>query len=108
MACGPSLPRAAPSRWTAPSGQLIGQTDISTCYRPSHFHAVGPGPGLPAKITHLFREGAPYLENDVVFGVREPLITPFSRHEPGPAPGGRKLEQPWYTAEYDFVLAPAA
>jgi len=90
-----------------PVGQLIGQTDISY-YRPSHFHAMVLAQGYQPLITHLFREGAPYLENDVVFGVREPLITPFSKHQPGVAPGGRKLDEPWYTAEYDFVLAPAA
>ncbi|MGZ3272119.1 MAG: dioxygenase family protein [Caulobacteraceae bacterium] len=90
-----------------PVGQLIGQTDISY-YRPSHFHAMVLAPGYQPLITHLFREGAPYLENDVVFGVREPLITPFRKHEPGAAPGGRKLDEPWYTAQYDFVLAPAA
>lgn len=90
-----------------PVGQLIGQTDISY-YRPSHFHAMVLAPGYQPLVTHLFRQGAPYLENDVVFGVRQPLITPFERHEPGAAPGGRKLDEPWYTAEYDFVLAPAA
>ena len=90
-----------------PVGQLIGQTDISY-YRPSHFHALVLAQGYQPLVTHLFRKDAPYLENDVVFGVREPLITPFSKHEPGVAPGGRRLEQPWYTAEYDFVLAPAA
>jgi len=90
-----------------PVGQLIEQTDISY-YRPSHFHAMVVAPGYQPLITHLFRQGAPYLENDVVFGVREPLITPFKKHEPGPAPGGQILNEPWLTADYDFVLAPAA
>jgi hydroxyquinol 1,2-dioxygenase len=90
-----------------PVGQLIGQTDISY-YRPSHFHAMVLAEGYQPLVTHLFREGAPYLENDVVFGVRQPLITPFKKHEPGAAPGGQTLAEPWYTAEYDFVLAPAA
>jgi hydroxyquinol 1,2-dioxygenase len=89
-----------------PVGALIEQTDISY-YRPSHFHAMVLAEGYQPLVTHLFREGAPYLENDVVFGVREPLITPFKRHEPGTAPGGRTLDEPWYTAEYDFVMAPA-
>ena len=90
-----------------PVGQLIGQTEISY-YRPSHFHALVLAPGYQPLVTHLFREGAPYLENDVVFGVREPLITPFKKHEPGAAPGGRQMDAPWYTADYDFILAPAA
>ena len=90
-----------------PVGELIEQTDISY-YRPSHFHALVLAPGYQPLVTHLFREGAPYLENDVVFGVRQPLITPFKKHEPGAAPGGRQIDEPWYTADYDFVLAPAA
>lgn len=90
-----------------PVGQLIEQTDISY-YRPSHFHAIVLAEGYQPLVTHLFREGAPYLENDVVFGVRQPLITPFKKQAPGAAPGGQMLEQPWYTAEYDFVLAPTA
>jgi hydroxyquinol 1,2-dioxygenase len=90
-----------------PVGQLIEQTEISY-YRPSHFHAIVLAPGYQPLVTHLFRQGAPYLENDVVFGVREPLITPFKKHEPGAAPGGLTLQEPWLTADYDFVLAPAA
>jgi hydroxyquinol 1,2-dioxygenase len=90
-----------------PVGKLIEQTDISY-YRPSHFHAMVLAPGYQPLVTHLFREGAPYLENDVVFGVRKPLITPFRKHEPGTGPGGRTFDEPWYTADYDFVLAPAA
>lgn len=90
-----------------PVGQLIGQTEISY-YRPSHFHAMVLAPGYQPLVTHLFRQGAPYLENDVVFGVRQPLITPFKKHEPGSAPGGQTMDEPWYTADYDFVLAPAA
>ena len=90
-----------------PVGDLIAQTDISY-YRPAHFHAIVAAKGYQPVVTHLFREGAPYLENDVVFGVRAPLITPFKRHEAGPAPGGKVMAAPYATVEYDFVLAPAA
>ncbi len=90
-----------------PVGDLISKTEISH-YRPAHFHAIVAAKGYQPVITHLFRQGAPYLENDVVFGVREPLITPFKRHEPGPAPGGKVMREPYATVEYDFVLAPAA
>jgi len=90
-----------------PVGHLIAQTDISY-YRPAHFHAIVAAKGYQPVITHLFREGAPYLENDVVFGVRQPLITEFKRHEPGPAPGGKVMKEPYATVDYDFVLTPAA
>ena len=90
-----------------PVGHLIEQTEISH-YRPAHVHAIVGAAGYQTLVTHLFREGAPYLESDVVYGVREPLITPFRRHEPGPGPGGQVLAEPYCTVEYDFVLAPAA
>ena len=44
----------------------------------------------------------------MVYGVRAPLITPFTRHAPGPGPGGKVLTEPYSTVAYDFVLAPAA
>jgi hydroxyquinol 1,2-dioxygenase len=56
--------------------------------------------------THLFATGSPYLDSDVVFGVRDSLVVPFERHERGTAPDGRTMERPFHTAQYDFVLAP--
>jgi len=90
-----------------PVGKLIEQTEISY-YRPAHFHAIVAADGYQPVITHLFRKDAPFLENDVVFGVRQPLITPFHIHQPGTGPGGKAMKQPYATVEYDFVLAPAA
>ena len=43
-----------------------------------------------------------------MFGVRDSLIVPFERHERGAAPDGRAMDTPFHTAQYDFVLAPAA
>jgi hydroxyquinol 1,2-dioxygenase len=56
--------------------------------------------------THLFARGARYLDSDAVFGVRDSLIVDYERHEPGVAPDGRRLTQPYYTVRYDFRLAP--
>ena len=57
--------------------------------------------------THLFVKGAPYLDSDAVFAVKDSLIVDFERHEPGPAPDGAVMDVPFYTCEYDFRLAPA-
>jgi hydroxyquinol 1,2-dioxygenase len=54
----------------------------------------------------VFAEGDPYLDTDAVFGVKSSLISRFERHEPGSAPGGKQMGTPFYTASYDFVLAP--
>jgi hydroxyquinol 1,2-dioxygenase len=73
--------------------------------RPAHIHFMIRAEGFQPVITHVFAEGDPYLDTDAVFGVKSSLITPFVRHEPGTAPDGSTRAEPFYTAEYDFVLA---
>ena len=43
-------------------------------WRPAHLHFMIKAPGHEMLVTHLFREGDPYLDSDVVFGVRNSLI----------------------------------
>jgi hydroxyquinol 1,2-dioxygenase len=59
-------------------------------------------------VTHLFQRGCPYLETDVVYGVKAPLIVDFVEHPPGIAPNGDKIDTKFYTIAYDFVLQPKA
>lgn len=75
--------------------------------RPAHIHFRVTKPGYAPLITHLFVAGDPYLDADAVFGVKASLIATFERHESGLAPDGSELSQPFYTVQYDFVLAPA-
>jgi hydroxyquinol 1,2-dioxygenase len=88
-----------------PVGELIGRTDISP-NRPAHVHFLINVPGYEPLITHLFREGAPYLDSDVVFGTKKELVVAFTEHEAGPTPDGGESAVPFLTAEYDFVLQP--
>ena len=90
-----------------PVGTLISKTDISH-YRPAHVHFLLNVPGYEPLITHLFREGAQYLDSDVVFGVKRELVVTFTEREPGPTPDGGHSDVPWCEAAYDFVLQPAA
>jgi hydroxyquinol 1,2-dioxygenase len=76
-------------------------------YRPGHIHLIVSAPGYQSVATHLFVKDAPYLDSDAVFAVKDSLIVEFERHEPGRAPDGTVMEVPFYTAEYDFRLAPA-
>jgi hydroxyquinol 1,2-dioxygenase len=85
-------------------GDLIGRTDISH-FRPAHVHFLVTAPGFEPLITHLFQEGARYLDSDVVFGTKEQLVVPFVRHESATAPDGSS-SGPWTGASYDFVLQP--
>ena len=63
-------------------------------------------PGCETLITHVFRDGDPYLESDAVFGVRSTLVADWVRHPAGLAPDGSRLDAPYYTLDYDFVLNP--
>jgi hydroxyquinol 1,2-dioxygenase len=86
-----------------PVGDLILQTPISH-FRPAHVHFLINVPGYEPLITHLFQEGAEYLDTDVVFGTKAELVVAFEEREPGPTPDGGTSEVPWMQATYDFVL----
>ncbi|WP_433786221.1 dioxygenase [Actinomycetospora sp. CA-101289] len=88
-----------------PVGHLVARTDISH-YRPAHVHFLLNVPGYAPLITHLFQEGAPYLDSDVVFGVKRELVVAFTERAPGPTPDGGQSDVTWYEAVYDFVLQP--
>jgi hydroxyquinol 1,2-dioxygenase len=100
----------APKGYTIPMdgtvGDLIARTTISE-YRPAHVHFRVDAQGCRPLVTHLFQEGAPYLDSDVVFGVKQQLVVRFERHEAGGTPTGAELDRPWLEARYDFVLQPA-
>jgi hydroxyquinol 1,2-dioxygenase len=89
-----------------PVGQLMKQTKISH-FRPAHIHFLISAPGYRPVITHLFREGAEYIDSDVVFGAKQELVVPFVNHEAGIAPDGKRLASSFLAIDYDFVLVAA-
>ena len=88
-------------------GELVKRTNISH-YRPAHIHFVVEAPGYHRIVTHLFRRGDRYIDNDVVYGVKEPLIVDFAEKPAGRAPTGEILTTPFCAVHYDFVLQKAA
>jgi len=98
-------PEAYPIPEDGPVGELLHTADRSPM-RPAHVHFMIKVPGYKTLITHVFKDGDPYLDSDAVFGVRSSLITGFEHHEPGIAPDGKKMEVPFYTMNYDFLLPP--
>ena len=90
-----------------PVGDLIGRTAISH-FRPAHVHFLLTAPGHQPLITHLFQEGAQYLDSDVVFGTKAELVVAFTPREPGPTPDGGSCAENWLEARYDFVLQPVS
>jgi hydroxyquinol 1,2-dioxygenase len=89
-----------------PVGALIEQTDISP-YRPAHVHFLLTAPGYQPLVTHIFREGAEYLDTDVVFGARDELVVRFVPNMPRLAPDGKSMSSNYLTVDFDFVLAEA-
>ena len=100
-------PRGYAIPMDGPVGALIGKTDISY-FRPAHVHFLIDHPGYEKLVTHLFRQGTEFLDSDVVFGVKDQLIVPFTEHPAGTAPAGTEMDRPYLRADYDFVLQPEA
>lgn len=98
----------APIAYTIPMdgtvGELMNRTNISHM-RPAHIHFALTAPGYHGCVTHLFQKGDDFIETDVVYGVKEPLIVEFVKKPAGSkAPNGETLTTPFYEVKYDFVL----
>lgn len=76
-------------------------------YRPAHIHFIVSAPGHRTLVTHLFVEGDPYLESDVVFGTKESLVVPFVLNESMEEAAQHGVSAPFWTVHYDFVLMSA-
>lgn len=63
-------------------------------------------PGFETLTTHVFRAGDPYLDSDVVFGVRSSLVAEFQAHAPGTGPHADAADGRYHSLDFDFVLAP--
>jgi catechol 1,2-dioxygenase len=73
-------------------------------WRPAHIHFVVSADGYEPVTTHIFDRRDPYLQSDAVFAVKDSLICDFTRHENG---DGNGISGPYFSAEFDFRLAPA-
>ena len=95
------LPEHYPIPHDGPVGALLDALGRHP-WRPAHLHFLIDAPGYERLITHVFRSGDPYLDSDAVFGVRRSLVADWIRHDPD-----ETSAEPYYTLDYDFVLAPA-
>lgn len=98
----------APISYTIPMdgtiGELMNRTDMSHM-RPAHIHFAINAPGYHGLVTHLFQDGDEFIDTDVVYGVKEPLIVDFKKLPAGSkAPSGELMNEPFYVVHYDFVL----
>lgn len=86
------LAEAYPIPDDGPVGEMLRATKRHP-WRPAHLHFMITAPGYERLITHVFRNGDPYLDSDAVFGVRQSLIADWVKQPDGT-----------YLVEYDFVL----
>ena len=101
----------APTAYPVPTDGPVGRMLLASGrhpWRPAHLHFRIRAPGFATLVTHIFRNGDPYLDSDTVFGVRSSLFSDFTRHEPDTAPDGSTIGEPFYSLTQDFVLAPVA
>jgi hydroxyquinol 1,2-dioxygenase len=96
-------PEYYPVPTDGPVGIMLGKMGRHAM-RPGHIHMMVSAPGHAGITTHLFAAGAPYIDSDAVFGVKESLVTAFTKHPAGPAPDGTTLDVPFYKVSYDFKL----
>ncbi len=92
-----------------PVGRMLKATNRHAI-RPAHVHFVVSAPGYDPVTTHIFDRGDGQLKKgDTVFGVKESLIVEFKERAAGDtaAAKGAKVNGPFVTADFDFVLKPA-
>ena len=98
------VPSCYPVPDDGPVGAML-ETQGRHPYRPAHVHFMVGAPGCETLVTHVFLAGDRYLDSDVVFGVKDSLVRPLQRREPGTTPGGHSSEEPYALLQYDFALA---
>src|SRR5689334_3614836 len=102
-----SVRTVAPISYTIPMdgpvGAFFNRTNMSHM-RPAHIHFAVSAPGHHYLVTHLFQKGDEFINNDVVYGVKDALIVEFVKKPPGKASNGEMVDTPFYEVKYDFVL----
>jgi len=73
-------------------------------WRPAHVHFMIQAEGCETLITHVFRNGDPYLDSDVVFGVRASLVADYVAHAAGTGVHAAEVTGRYHSLDFDFVL----
>lgn len=96
-------PAAYPVPHDGPVGEML-EAQGRHPWRPAHVHFMIGASGCEQLVTHLFVAGDQYLDSDVVFGVKDSLITEFKDVPAGVAADGRRIDQPYCHLQHDFRL----
>ncbi len=100
------VPQYYPVPTDGPVGRMLKGTGRHPM-RPGHLHFMLGAPGFRQLVTHLFTSGDPYLDSDVVFGVKESLIVDWEKVDSGEEAAKYRVEAPFWRVRYDFVLVQA-
>ena len=100
-------PRYYPVPTDGPCGEIMRAANRSVM-RPQHVHFWFHADGYHSLITQLFLRDDPYIGRDAVFADVQSLQTDFVQHEPGIAPDGTAVAEPFVTLDWTFVLASSA
>lgn len=74
-------------------------------FRPAHVHFMIHAPSHETLVTHVFLAGDPYLDSDVVFGVKDVLVGRLEEQPAGETARGNVIDEAMKALRYDFVLA---
>jgi hydroxyquinol 1,2-dioxygenase len=97
-------PRYYPVPTDGPCGEILRAANRSPM-RPQHVHFWFKAEGYQPLITQLFWRDDPYIGRDAVFADQDSLMADFVRHEPGTAPDGTTVDEPFVTLDWTFTLA---
>src|SRR5450432_2745934 len=99
------VPRSYPIPIDGPVGQMILQVRRHP-NRPAHIHFLVDAPGYEPLVTHVFIEGDKYLDTDVVFGVKNDLVSKVEKRTDAVTPDGKPVAAPWHLMTYEFRMKP--
>lgn len=88
-----------------PVGEMIQYTK-RPALRPAHIHFLVAAPGYEPLVTHVFIGGDPNIDCDVVFGVKDELISTIEERNDPVMPDGKPSPTPWHLMTYEFKVRP--
>lgn len=97
------VPRYYPIPDDGPVGEFLVATGRHP-NRPAHVHFIVTADGHEPVTTHLFVEGTPYIDSDVVFGVKESLIRDFPTIDDPERAAELGFRNPFRSVHFDVTL----
>lgn len=100
------MPSAYPIPHDGPVGDML-KAQGRHPWRPAHVHFMISAQGHEQLVTQVFVDGDPYLDSDVVFGVKDNLIRNFQRHPADTSVDDRVGKDGYARLDYEFRLKKA-